>query len=147
MKKVNVMSKSVGMLLVSSMVLSIFGCIAAIPVAVMYYKEQNQTVAKAEMAVPAEKVYATAVSMAEEKDLKVLKKEDEKLYLEVTDGKQTASFKAEATDKGNTQMTIMASLPSEENKEQKKEQEKELALRIVNRICERLEVQCTITKQ
>ncbi len=147
MKKVNVMSKSVGMLLVSSMVLSIFGCIAAIPVAVMYYKEQNQTVAKAEMAVPAEKVYATAVSMAEEKDLKVLKKEDEKLYLEVTDGKQTASFKAEATDKGNTQMTIMASLPSEENKEQKKEEEKELALRIVNRICERLEVQCTITKQ
>jgi len=99
------------------------------------------------MAVPAEKVYATAVSMAEEKDLKVLKKEDEKLYLEVTDGKQTASFKAEATDKGNTIMTIVASLPPEETKELKKEGEKELALRIVNRVCDRLEVQCTITKQ
>ena len=147
MKKVNVMLRSVGMLAVSAMVLSVLGCVAAIPIAVKYYKDQNQTVAKAEMAVPAEKVYATAVSMAEEKDLKVLKKEDEKLYLEVTDGKQTASFKAEATDKGNTIMTIMASLPPEETKEQKKEEEKELALRIVNRVCERLEVQCTITKQ
>ena len=147
MKKVKVIFRSVGMLVASAMVLSILGCIAAIPVAVKYYKEQNQTVAKAEMAVPAEKVYATAVSMAEERDLKVLKKEDEKLYLEVTDGKQTASFKAEATDKGNTVMTIMASLSSEETKEQKKEEEKELALRIVNRICERLEVECTITKQ
>jgi hypothetical protein len=155
------MQRSLGFWVAFITVVSLFSCIAAIPVAIKYYKEQNQTVAKAEMAVPVEKVYATAVSMAEEKDVKVLKKEDEKYYLEVTDGKQTASFKAEATDKGTTLMTIMASIPSEETKEQaeetkeqaeetkeqRKDQEKELAHRIVSRICERLNAQCTVEKE
>lgn len=146
MTKVKVV-RYIGLLMVSVMVLSVLGCIAAIPVAVMYMKDDKQAVAKAEMPVPAGKVYATAVSMAEEKDVKILKKEDEKLYLEVTDGVQTASFKAESAGDQKTSIIVTSSVTSEGTKEEKKAQEQELALRIVNRVCERLAVQCTITKQ
>jgi hypothetical protein len=36
---------------------------------------------------------------------------------------------------------------NEEERAQRKEKEKELTLRVVNRLCERLEVKCTITKE
>ena len=101
------------------------------------------------MTVPADKVYATAVTMAEEKDLQILKKEDDKRYLEVTDGVQTASLKAEPAANDKTEITVTATLPSKEGqeKEQRKEEQKELTLRIINRLCDRLEVKCAITKQ
>jgi len=139
--------RSLGAFIVFVIAISLLSCIAAIPVAVKYFKDQNQTKAKAEMPVPAEKVYQTALSMAEEKNLQILKKEDEKLYLEATDGVQTASLKAEAAGNDKSEVTVIATLPSEEEKEKRKEGEKELTLRIINRICERLEVKCTIMKE
>ena len=147
MKMLKVISRSVSFVVFLGFTLSVLGCIAAIPVAIKYYKSENQTVAKAEVAVPPEKVYATVVSIAEEKDVKVLKKEDEKFYIEVTDGKQTASVKVEKTDKGTTAITVTASVSSEETKEQKEEQRKELAHRIIGLICERLNAQCTVEKE
>jgi uncharacterized protein YcnI len=129
--------------------LFIMSCIAAIPIAVKYAESKKQTKAEAEMPVPAEKVYSTAVDLAKEKGLQIVKEEDDNMYLEVTDGVQTASLKAEAAGSDKTEITVTANLPSEEgeNKEQRKEKEKELTLRIVNRLCERLEVKCTITKE
>ena len=139
--------KPFGFLVILVTLISMLSCVAAIPVAIKYYKDAKQTRAKAEMPAPAEKVYRTAVSMAEEKNLKILKKEDDKLYLEVTDGIQTGSLKAVATASDKTEVTITATAPSEEPKEKKKEHEKELTLRAIDRICERLEVKCTIEKQ
>jgi len=153
MKTLKVISRSVSFVVFLGFTLSVLGCIAAVPIAIKYYKDENQTKAQAEMPAPAEKVYQTAVSMAEEKDVKILKKEDEKMYLEVTDGVQTASFKAEAGGDQKTVITVISAVTSEgtketkETKEEKKTQEKELALRIIDRVCERLEVKCTIVKQ
>ncbi len=129
--------------------LFIVSCIAAIPVAIKYAKSANQTKAKAEMPVPADKVYRTAVDLAKERGLQIVKQEDEKRYLEVTDGVQTASLKAEAPGNDKTEITVVANLPSQEGeeKEQRKAREKELTLRVVDRLCERLEVKCTITKE
>jgi hypothetical protein len=129
--------------------LFMMSCIAAIPIAIKYAESKNQTKAEAEMPVPAEKVYSTALDMAKEKDLKIVKQEDDKMYLEVTDGVQTASLKAESAGSDKTEITVIANLPSQEGEEkaQRKEKEKELTLRIVNRLCERLEVKCTITKE
>jgi hypothetical protein len=146
-KKERAISRSAGLMMVSALVLSILSCVAAIPLAVKYYKSANQITAKAETTVPTEEVYNTAVSIAEEKGIKILKKEDEKSYLEVTDGVQTASFKAEKTDKGTTAITITASIASEEPEEKRKGQEKELAHRIIGRICERLSAQCIVEKE
>jgi hypothetical protein len=101
------------------------------------------------MPVPADKVYLTVVEMAQGKGLQIVKREDEKRYLEVTDGVQTGSFKAKVVGTDRTEITVMANVPSknEEERAQRKEKEKELTLRVVNRLCERLEVKCTITKE
>ncbi len=127
--------------------ISVLSCVAAIPVAIKYARTASQTTAEAEMPVPAEKVYRTAVSMAEEKNLRILKKDDDKRYIEVTDGVQTGSLKAVPTAGDKTDVTVTATVPSEEPREKRKEHEKELTLRIIDRICERLEVKCTIVKQ
>jgi hypothetical protein len=129
--------------------LFMMSCIAAIPLVIKYAESANETKAEAEMPVPAEKVYSTALDMAKEKDLKIVKEEDDKKFLEVTDGVQTASLKAEAAGSDKTKITVTATLPSKEGeeKEQRKQKEKELTLRIVNRLCERLDVQCTIEKE
>jgi hypothetical protein len=136
--------KRVGALMLSAMLFSIFGCIAAIPVAVKYIKDNQQYSAKAELPAPAEKVYAAAVSMAEEKDVKILQKDDAKLMIEVTDGKQTASLTAAAVNSEKTEITVTASIPEAQ---EKKTEEKELALRIIDRVCERLGVAYTIVEQ
>ena len=124
--------------------ISFIGCIAAIPVAVMYYKGKENYVAKAELPAPAQKVYDTAVSMAEEKQVKIIEKDDKNLLIKVTDEKQTASLKAVAISEDKTEITVTASIP--EAKERKEEQ-KELALRIIDNVCAKLEVKCTIAEQ
>ena len=130
-------------------VLFMMSCVAAIPIAIKYAKTANQTKAKAEIPLPAEKVYRTAVDLAKEKGFQIVKQEDDKLYLEITDGVQTASLKAEAAGSDKTAITVIGTLPSRqgEEKEQRKEKEKELTLRVVDRLCERLNEKCTIVPE
>ena len=86
-------------------------------------------------------------SMANSEHLEILKKEDDRLYLEVTDGIQAGTLKAVAIASKKTEVTVTATAPSEETKEKRKEHEKELTLRVIDRLCERLEVKCTIEKR
>ncbi|HET6513905.1 MAG TPA: hypothetical protein VFG09_02005 [Thermodesulfovibrionales bacterium] len=127
--------------------LSMLSCIAAVPIIVMKVREANQSKLTAEMPAPPEKVFNMAVEMAEEKNVQILKKEEDKRYLEVTDGVQTASLKAEESGTYNSKVTVITSIKTEEEKEKKKEQEQELGQRIMNRLCERLKVQCTIEQK
>lgn len=141
--------------LLTSMVLatSAMGLIFLAPIAAYkYMKKDKGYEATAVMPVPAEKVYSTAVSVAEEKapDIQIVKKEDENMLLEVTDGVQKASVTVKkAAEEGKSEITVMASVPKEEGqeKEVKKDKEKELALRIVHLLCTKLEVECTVTKE
>ena len=144
MKKARVLSRSASVMVISALLFSVFGCIAAIPVAIKYMKDKQQYTAKAELPAPVEKVYAAAVSLAEEKDLKILKKDDAKYMIEVTDGKQTASLTAVSVSPEKTEITVTASIP--EAQERKTEQ-KELALRVIDKVCERLGVTYTIIEQ
>jgi hypothetical protein len=78
---------------------------------------------------------------------KILKKDDAKLILEVTDDIQKASFKAESISPEKTAVIVKADVPKEEGKEKEyeKEREKELALRIIDNLCIKLNVKCTVT--
>ena len=142
------------LIMLASMVLttSAMALIFLAPV-ILYKASKNKGYeATAQMAAPADTVYSAAVSSAEEKapKIKIVKKEDENMFLEVTDGKQTASVKVMKTnDEGKSEVTVKASVPKEEGqeKEAKNEKEKELALRIVDNLCKKLEVECTITKE
>ncbi len=142
MNKSRGMTRSIGMLVLSVMVLSILGCVAAIPIAVAYYKDKEKYHATAEIPALPDKVYAAAVSLAEEKELKITKQDAEKRIIEVTDGKQTASLSAKPLGDDKTEVAVVADIP--EAKERKEEQ-KELALRVIDKVCERLGVTYTIT--
>jgi len=143
------------LIVLASMVLamSAMGLIFLAPVvAYKYMKKDKGYEAIAQMPATPEKVYSTAVSIAEEKapKIQILKKEDNDMFLEVTDGVQTASVKVKkAGEEGKSEITVMASVPKEEGqeKEMQKEKEKELALRIVELLCTKLEVECTVTKE
>ena len=132
---------------------SAMGLIFLAPIAIAKYAKKDKGYeATALMPAPAEKVYSAAVSAAEEKAPKVqiVKKEDADMFLEVTDGVQTASVKVvKASDEEKSDVTVKATLPKEEGqeKEAKTAKEKELALRIVELLCAKLEVECTITKE
>ena len=141
------LKKRLSLAVILATALSMLSCIAAIPIIVMKVKEANETKLTAEMPAPPEKVFSIAVEMAEEKNIQIIKKEEDKRYLEVTDGVQTASLKAEESGANNSKVTIIASIKTEEDKEKKKAEQQELAQRIMNRLCERLKVQCTIEQK
>jgi hypothetical protein len=143
--------KSLGYLITMVVAISFLACIAAVPVAIMYAKSKEGYVAEAEIPAPAEKVYRTAINLAEERapGVKILKKDDAKLLLEVTDDIQKASFKAEPISPERTGVIIKADVPKVEGKEKEyeKEQEKELALRILDNLCTKLNVKCSVTNK
>ncbi|RPI37264.1 MAG: hypothetical protein EHM54_03605 [Nitrospiraceae bacterium] len=143
-------------LFLTSMVLatSAMGLIFLAPVvAYKYMKKYKGYEARAVMPVAAEKVYSAAVSAAEEKapKIQIVKKEDENMLLEVTDGIQTASVtvKKAAEEEGKSELTVLATIPKEEGQEKdvRKEKEKELAHRVIHLLCTKLEVECTLTKE
>ena len=99
-----------------------------------------------------EKVYSAVVSMVQGKapDIKIVKKEDENMFLEVTDGIQTASVTVKkAAEEGKSEFTVLATVPKEEGqeKEVQKDKEKELAYRVVYSMCTKLEMECTLIKE
>ena len=142
------------LIMLASMVLatSAMALIFLAPV-ILYKASKNKGYeATAQMAAPADTVYGAVVSSAEEKapKIKIVKKEDEKMFLEVTDGIQTASVTVKkAAEEGKSEITVKASVPKEEGqeKEAKIAKEKELALRIVELLCTKLEVECTVKKE
>jgi len=143
--------KFLGYLITVVTAISFFACIAAIPIAIKYAKSKEGYVAEAEIPAPAEKVYRAAIALTEERApvVKILKKDDAKLFLEVTDDIQKASFKAESISQDKTAVIVKADVPKVEGKEKEyeKEQEKELALRIIDKLCAKLNVQCTVTNK
>jgi hypothetical protein len=143
--------KFLGYLITIGTAISFLACIAAVPIAIKYAKSKEGYVAEAEIPAPAEKVYRAAVSLAQERapEVKILKRDDEKLLIEVTDDIQKASFKAETITPEKSGVIIKADVPKVEGKEKEyeKEQEKELALRILSNLCRKLNVQCTVTNK
>jgi hypothetical protein len=142
---------SIRVCVVVFLITSFLGCIAAIPIAIKYAKNKEGYVAQAEIPAPAEKVYRAAISLAEERApvVKILKQDDAKLLLEVTDDIQKASFKAESISQEKTTVTVKADVPKVEGKEKEyeKDREKELALRIIHNVCAKLGVKYTIISQ
>jgi hypothetical protein len=135
---INVKSRSFVVIIAVAAAAILQGCVLAIPLLVDYDKGPDNVTAKAQMPAPVEKVYATVVSIAEEpnQDMKVLKKDEDNHFIEVTDGKQTASLKATAIDSNKTEIIVTANVPEEKGKSE------ELVKRIVEEMCTELKVEC-----
>lgn len=137
---INVKSRSFVVIIAVAAAAILQGCFLAIPSLVDYVKGPDNITAKAQMPASVEKVYATAVSIAEEpnQDMTVLKKDEDNYFIEVTDGRQTASLKATAIDSNNTEIIVTANIPEKEEKGKSEE----LAKSIVEEMCTELKVKC-----
>ena len=130
-------SWSLAMMLSSVALIAIFftGCIAAVPV-VVYYQSKSDYVATVELNASAADVYQAAVEEVDARpQLKIVEKKDPDMFLEVTDGKQTASVKAVSIEANRSKLIVTADIPGIEQ-----EKEEELALRAIDIICKRLGV-------
>ena len=113
--------------------------VAAVPV-VIYYQNKSHYIATVEVDVPAAEVYLAANKEVRARPyLQILEKNDSDLFLEVTDGKQTANVKAVSSGPGKTKIIVTADIPGLEQ-----EKEKELAMRAVDIICNSLGVKYQI---
>jgi hypothetical protein len=136
---------------------SAMGLIFLAPVLLYKYAKKDKGYeAIGQIAATPEKVYNAAVSLAEEKaqdikqNIKIVKKEDENMFLEVTDGIQTASVTVKkAAEEGKAEFTVLATVPKEEGQEKEVQtnKEKELAHRIVYMLCTKLEAECSLIKE
>ncbi len=154
MKANMITKKRLGVVLGTAVLaLSSMGLIFLAPVAVYKYSKRDKGYeAKVEMPMAPEKVYAEVANLVDERapKIKVVKKTDEDRFIEVTDDLQVASVKVEKTsEEGKSLVTVIANVPKEEGQEKeiREGKKKELALRVVDIICNKLEVQCTITKE
>ena len=112
-----------------------------------------QSVATVTMNANADKVYSEILSQVdkrvEEGKVKILNKEKENQYLEVTDGVQTAAIKVNKVEENLTNMVITANIPTAEgvSEELEKQREKELAARIMKNVCQGLNLKCELVEQ
>ena len=130
-----------GLICIITTAMFLSSCVLAIPAVVKYYKDKSDFIASAEVRVPVEKVYSTAVKEAEARspEIKIVGRNDAEHTLEITDGVETATFKTASLGEGISQILILAKSPKGV------EREKELALRIIEVLCESMGVEYTIT--
>jgi hypothetical protein len=127
-----------------------WGCIAAIPIAVYYYKTDKNYVATATVRKSADDVWLAVLRLGEEAEtergVKILKKDATGRLLEATDGVQTAEVKVLDEGRRKSRIVITADVPSDD-KEKELVKEKELAARIMKNICEEAKAECKLVEE
>jgi hypothetical protein len=145
MKKVRTAQKLFGLIAFGA-ALSAMGCFLAIPVAIKYYQSTREYVATAEVGVDADAVYRAAIKEAEARSstIKITKRDDSGRLLEITDGVQSASFKAVSLNGQKAEIVVVADVPKSGGGKAKEE---ELALRIIRIVADSLGARYEIAKK
>ena len=139
-KKIKSGLRMLGLFCIFVTVITQLACVAAIPI-IIYAKSTKHHTATVQIDAKAKDVYDTALGLVEaDPEIKLLKKDDEKLFVEVEKGKLHASIKATSVKEKQTQLIVTADAGE-------KEEDKELALRVVTRICDKLGVKYTVAKE
>ena len=129
--------------------ISLMACVAAIPVAIYYFKAPNAYVAQADTKRSADEVYALVAQLTGEAKaegrVEILDRDDEKRMIKITDGVQIAAVKVMPLDKRTSRINVVADVPSDEEGEEDKETE--LAARIMKRLCEEANAKCEFVEE
>jgi hypothetical protein len=153
MKRNEFKLRLVGLPVVFLTLMSLMACIMAIPPAVHYYKTRDAYVATVTVKVEAQKVFDAVVSIAKQKEkegkIKITNDAPQILFLEATDGVQTASIKVSKVHRRVSNMVITADIPKDKgmSKKLQKDREQELAVRIVRGVCQELNQSCELVEQ
>lgn len=120
------------------------GCItAAVTGAVIYVAGTLQYTATVELKAPPDKVYAAMLRILERRtDIKVDKRDDAKLKLEISKGKnQATAAVAKLADANSSELTVTA----RENETDMSH--KDLALKVVQQVCDELGVKYEVVEK
>ena len=129
-----------GVFFIFLVVIYLLGCVAAIPV-IIYYKSTKHFTATVQVDAKAEDVYQTALRIVEENpNVKLVKKDDEKLLVEAELEEKEGSIKAVPISANQCQ--LIATVDAGD-----KEADEEMALRIVKRICDELGVKYSVVEK
>jgi hypothetical protein len=128
--------------------MSFLGCVAAVPLAVMYYQKQKEyNIVTAQVPENADKVYQTAIEVGEEMStegkVKIVKRDDKKRLIKaesLTQPPRKGSFQVIPVAAGSSQMIATG----EHGKYEK--EDKAITLEAVKRIAEKLEVEYKVIK-
>jgi len=133
---------SIGLGFTGLLAIALMGCVAAIPIAIHYYKTTTEYVATAEVTKPAENVYAVMVKEAEGAGpgMKIVKRDDTHRLIEISDGTQSASIKVIEEEGQETQIVVTATLVE-------REKQKELALGVLLFLCNKYGEQCQVSEK
>ena len=141
--------RSVGLLVVLLAVISLLACIAAIPIAVVYFQTDENYVAEADTRKSADEMWAVIVRLADEAEregrAEILNRDEKEYLLEATDGVQNAEIKVIPRGRRKSRVTVVATVPKEEEK--RKEEADELAARIMKRLCEEAKAGCKLVEK
>ena len=132
----------IGLGITGLLAIALIGCVAAIPIAIHYYKTSTGYVATAEVKQPAKDVYAVMVKEAEGAGpgMKIVKRDDSHRLIEISDGTQSASIKVIEEEGKETQIVVTASLVE-------REKGKELALGVLLFLCNKYGEQCKVLEE
>ena len=121
-------------------------CVVLIPAAIHYYSSEKHFTATAEIPISADKIYSNLIRRGEERPyVRILKQDDDKRFIEATDGVQWASFKVLQISESRSRLTITADVPHEDPKFEERREE-ELALRAFKTLCDELGVKYTVVE-
>ena len=135
-RKNRIAKRFLGYLIAVFTTISLLGCIAAVPVAVHYYKSSKYFTATLQINEKADTIYQIIIrEIQETPDVQIKERDDEKFHVEVTKGEQYGSFKVNSISKkvSNVIITVDAG---------EKEEDKLLAKKVVKRICDEIKAPC-----
>jgi len=117
----------------------LIGCVATVPVVAKYIANQGKYTTTLEVGKTAEEIYHIVIQAIEERpDIKLLKKDEENLFIEASKEKQTTTIKASPVSETRSRVVITADAGDSW------EGSKELSSRIVMRICESVQMDCQL---
>jgi hypothetical protein len=136
-----------GRLVIFLTVISFLGCVAAIPVAVVYYEREHEYIVTVQLPKNADKVYQTAIEVGEEMStegkVKVVKREDKKRLIEaesISQPPRKGSYHVISVDGGSSQIIATG----ERGKYEKTD--KALSFEAVGRVAKKLGVKYKVVK-
>jgi hypothetical protein len=137
----------VGSLVILVMLMSFLGCVAAVPLAVMYYEKEKEYIVTAQVPKNADKVYQTAIEVGEEMSkegkLKIVKRDDKKRLIKaesLTQPPRKGSFEVKPVADKSSQMIATGVHGKYE------EEDKAITFEALKRVAEKLGVEYKVIK-
>jgi hypothetical protein len=132
-------SHSLAAILIIFIVFSIIGCIASIPVVVKFIEKERQYTATLDVSENADEIYHIVIRELEKiPDVSIIKKDDSRFSVEASRAEKITRITASPLGAGKSRVTVRADAGKSW------EESKDLANRVVRRICEEVQMRCTL---